>query len=63
MLRRSDKFAISLADDDLAAVSTWADEIKNQRRETYFWHFVDIPWNASGFGVARLYRSAGYAFR
>ena len=42
-----------LGSDDLASISTWADEIKNQRRETYFWHFVDIPWNASGFSEAR----------
>jgi len=42
-----------LGNDDLAAVSTWADEIKNQRRETYFWHFVDIPWNANGFSESR----------
>ena len=38
-----------LGNDDLAAVSTWADEIRKDRPETYGWHFVDIPWNASGF--------------
>jgi S1/P1 Nuclease len=27
----------------LAQVSTWADEIRPQRRETAPWHFVDIP--------------------
>jgi hypothetical protein len=27
----------------LAQVSTWADEIRPQRRETARWHFVDIP--------------------
>lgn len=42
-----------LGDDDLASISTWADEIKNERRETYFWHFVDIPWNAAGFSEPR----------
>jgi len=42
-----------LGNDDLAAISTWADEIKNKRRETYSWHFVDIPWNASGFSESR----------
>jgi hypothetical protein len=42
-----------LGNDDLASISTWADEIKNERRETYSWHFVDIPWNASGFSEPR----------
>lgn len=27
----------------LAEVSTWADEVRPQRRETARWHFVDIP--------------------
>ena len=42
-----------LGNDDLAAISTWADEIKSQRRETYSWHFVDIPWSANGFSESR----------
>lgn len=42
-----------LGNDDLAAVSTWADEIRNQRPETYGWHFVDIPCNADGFSGPR----------
>jgi len=42
-----------LGDDDLAAISTWADEVRRERRETYGWHFVDIPWNASGFDERR----------
>jgi hypothetical protein len=42
-----------LGNDDLASSSTWADEIKNERHETYSWHFVDIPWNASGFSESR----------
>jgi len=28
---------------NLAAVSTWADDIRSQRRETARWHFVNIP--------------------
>ena len=32
-----------LGDDDLASISTWADEIRRERRETFGWHFVDIP--------------------
>ena len=42
-----------LGNDDLAAISTWADEIRHERPETYGWHFVDIPWNASGFDEQR----------
>jgi hypothetical protein len=42
-----------LGNDDLAAISTWADEIRNDRHQTFFWHFVDIPWNANGFSDSR----------
>jgi hypothetical protein len=42
-----------LGDDDLAAISTWADEIRRDRQETYGWHFVDIPWSARGFDEQR----------
>jgi hypothetical protein len=42
-----------LGDDDLAAVSTWADEIRNDRPETYGWHFVDISWDAQAFDEKR----------
>ena len=42
-----------LGNDDLAAVSVWADEVKGERPETYGWHFVDIPKNTSGFSEAR----------
>ena len=42
-----------LGNDDLAAVSVWADDIKGERPETYGWHFVDIPMNASGFSEPR----------
>ena len=42
-----------LGNHDLAAVSVWADEIKSERPETYRWHFVDIPSDASGFSEAR----------
>jgi S1/P1 Nuclease len=38
-----------LGNDDLAAISVWADDIKGERPETYGWHFVDIPMNATGF--------------
>ena len=32
--------------DVLVNVSTWADDIRNERRETAHWHFVEIPLNA-----------------
>ncbi len=42
-----------LGNDNLAGVSVWADEIKSERQETFGWHFVDIPADASGFSEAR----------
>lgn len=33
----------------LVQQSNWADEIKDQRRDTARWHFVDIPLQAKGF--------------
>ena len=42
-----------LGNDDLAAVSVWADDIKGERPETYGWHFVDVPMNAGGFSEPR----------
>src|SRR5262245_29220376 len=42
-----------LGDDNLAAIASWADEVRRDRDETYGWHFVDIPKDASGFDAAR----------
>jgi hypothetical protein len=42
-----------LGNDDLAAISLWADDVKPQRPETYGWHFVDIPKDAAGFSDQR----------
>ena len=42
-----------LGNDDLAEISTWADEVRHDRPESYGWHFVDIPWNANEFDEAR----------
>ena len=42
-----------LGSNDLAAISSWPDEIKKQRDESYDWHFVDIPKDAPGFDDAR----------
>ncbi len=42
-----------LGNDDLASVSTWANEIRPQRPETFGWHFADIPMNSTGFSEQR----------
>jgi hypothetical protein len=47
------KLQVLLGNDDLAALSTWADEVRPQRPETYDWHFVDIPPDAPGFSEQR----------
>jgi hypothetical protein len=40
-----------LGDNDLASISTWADDIRSQRSESGPWHYVDIPQDASGYEV------------
>jgi hypothetical protein len=42
-----------LGADTLASISTWADEVRRNRPETYNWHFVDIPADAKGYDAAR----------
>jgi S1/P1 Nuclease len=42
-----------LGDSDLASISTWADDIRNDRPETKPWHYVDIPSTADGYQAAR----------
>lgn len=42
-----------LGNDDLAAITNWADEVRPNRPETFGWHFVDIPGNAGGFSEER----------
>lgn len=42
-----------IGDASLASISSWADEIRHDRDETYNWHFVDIPWDSSGFSDER----------
>jgi hypothetical protein len=39
--------------DAFIAASTWADEIRSARPETYNWHFVDIPVGAAHYDAAR----------
>jgi S1/P1 Nuclease len=38
-----------LGDNDLASISTWADDIRNRRPETGPWHYVDIDPGSGGF--------------
>jgi len=38
-----------LGDNDLASISTWADDIRSGRPETGPWHYVDIPPDSSGY--------------
>ncbi len=33
--------------------STWADQVRNDRPETYNWHFVDIPFGARSYVPSR----------
>jgi hypothetical protein len=42
-----------LAPEDFVAVSTWADDIRKDRPETYNWHFVDIPYSEFHYDAAR----------
>jgi hypothetical protein len=42
-----------LGDASLASIANWADEVRPDRDETYNWHFVDIPKDASGFSDER----------
>jgi S1/P1 Nuclease len=38
-----------LGDNDLASISTWADDIRSARPETGPWHYVDIPSDSGGY--------------
>jgi S1/P1 Nuclease len=38
-----------LRDNDLASISTWADDIRSAHPETGPWHYVDIPSEADGY--------------
>jgi hypothetical protein len=38
-----------LGDNDLASISTWADDIRPGRPETGPWHYVDIPPDSGGY--------------
>jgi hypothetical protein len=40
-------------DGEMAAASTWADEIRPKMRETATWHYVDIPVGSTGYDATR----------
>jgi hypothetical protein len=42
-----------LGQESLASISTWADQVRKERDESYGWHFVDIPKDAAGFSDQR----------
>lgn len=42
-----------LGNDDLGAISSWADEVRQQHPEASGWHYVDIPRDAAGFSEER----------
>lgn len=42
-----------LGTEDFVTVSTWADEVRTARPETYNWHFVDIPYGDATYNAAR----------
>ena len=42
-----------LGADSLASIASWADSVRKDRDESYDWHFVDIPKDASGFSEER----------
>jgi hypothetical protein len=37
----------------LASIASWADDIRDERPETYNWHFVDIPLGADTYDAKR----------
>ncbi len=45
--------------DGFVTASTWADEVRFRRPETYNWHFVDIPVEATSYDVARDCKPTG----
>jgi hypothetical protein len=38
-----------LGNNDLASISTWADDVRSGHPETGPWHYVDIPAEAAGY--------------
>src|SRR5215472_6987578 len=40
-------------DATLVSVSSWADQVRNSRRDTAPWHYIDIPINQPHLDMAR----------
>jgi nuclease S1 len=45
--------AALLGDENFVTISTWADEVRSARPETYNWHFVDVPYGQPHYDAAR----------
>lgn len=39
--------------ESIALLASWADEIRNNRKETEPWHFIDIPIDSAGLNMQR----------
>jgi hypothetical protein len=39
--------------ETLGALASWADEVRNRRKDTVPWHFVDIPLHSRGLDMKR----------
>ncbi|MCA1594094.1 MAG: S1/P1 nuclease, partial [Acidobacteria bacterium] len=52
------KIETILGDETLEDVANWADAVRNERRETSGWHFVNLPRNATKFSRTRDCRDA-----
>ncbi len=46
-------------EQSLAGVSSWADEVRNTRKETEPWHYINIPISGSGLDMTRDCPAAG----
>src|SRR5215469_2736232 len=50
---RQDIAATLAPGESLVALASWADEVRNLRKETAPWHYVDIHLNSAGFDWER----------
>jgi hypothetical protein len=39
--------------ETIAAMASWADQVRNARKETEPWHFIDIPIDSAGLNMQR----------
>ena len=50
----ADRVQATLAPGEtIAALASWADEVRNTRKETEPWHFIDVPVDSSGLDMQR----------